>query len=316
MPKTKRRAFVRSVFADAVDMSGKIVVVTGCSPGSLGFASARTLAEWGATVVATSRRDHDKIQRALNDGLPKAKVELAFLELDNRDSVSEFAAWFAQKYERLDVLINCAGVHFDLLSKWQTPQLSGDGIETHWRTNYLGTFQLTQALLPLLQKTGLKFGDARVVNVVSQLHTRGSNEQLFTGAQPYNSWVAYGLSKLALVHYTFELQRRYGSRYQVNSYCLHPGSVGTGVVNRGMATADVLAKLVNLLSPLQSLFMKTPQEGAQTQIRCATEPGLKGGQYFKSFDVAKPSADCKDLAVSRALWEYSQNWLGERVDLV
>jgi NAD(P)-dependent dehydrogenase (short-subunit alcohol dehydrogenase family) len=313
MPQSKRRAFVRATFADPIDMTGKTVVVTGCSPGSLGFASARTLAEWGANVIATSRRDHQLIQAALREGLPQAMVEVAGLELSDRTSVRNFVESFLQKNERLDVLINCAGVHFDLLSKWQQPQLTQDGEEIHWRTNYLGTYQLTESLLPTLLKTGQQFGEARVVNVVSQLHTRGSNEQLLTGAQPYNSWVAYGLSKLALVHYTFALQRKFAGSHNLNAYCLHPGSVGTGVVGRGMETAGFLSKVVSVLSPLQGLFMMNPEEGAQTQLRCATEPELAGGQYFRGFGIAEPSADSVDQSESARLMEYSHSWLKQEL---
>lgn len=125
-----------------------------------------------------------------------------------------------------------------------------------------------------------------MVDVVSTLHKRGSNDQLDTSAQLYNSWVAYGLSKLALVHFTFELQRRFAAQ-GLNAYCLHPGSVNTQVGVKGMATSPLIQSIVKALAPMQSLFMLSPEEGAQTQIKCTTEPELGGVSIIET--VLSPS---------------------------
>ena len=93
------------------------------------------------------------------------------------------------------MLVNNAGILKDVLSRWRTPELSADGIEIHWRTNYLGTFHLTSLLLPMLIESGRASGDARVLNVTSHQHARGRNERLFATTHRYNSWDAYGQSK-------------------------------------------------------------------------------------------------------------------------
>ena len=103
--------------------------------------------------------------------------------------------------------------------------LAEDGREIHWRTNYLGAFHLTWALLPLLQRSGLESGDARVVNVTSGLHDRVGNEDL----PLYHSWDAYGLSKLAMIHMACEIERRFGETYNLHAVALHPGVVMTNL---------------------------------------------------------------------------------------
>ena len=102
------------------------------------------------------------------------------------------------------------------------PPTTKDGFEVHWRTNYLGTFHLTTLLLPCLKQGGLGSGDARVVNVSSRLHDRVNNTDLFNDRDDYNSWDAYALSKLALIHLSFEIDRRFASEYSLRSVALHP----------------------------------------------------------------------------------------------
>src|SRR5690349_4300365 len=167
-----------------------VAVVTGAAPGSLGGATAEALRGLGFRVLTSTR--------SCEPG-PDAHP----LELTDRGSVAAFASWVGETADRLDVLVNNAGVHLDLRGAWREPQLV-DGVEVHWRTNYLGTAQLTRLLLPLLLRTADQHGEARVVNVVSRLHARGRNEGLDGHLSPYDSWAAYGTSKLALVHEAHE----------------------------------------------------------------------------------------------------------------
>jgi len=309
-----RRRFVTALYAEPVDLTGRKVIVTGATPGSLGFETARTLASWGASVVVTTRSNPDAVVEALRARLQYAdarqRVDAHALDLSYSDSVAGFVRWFVAAHgDRLDVLVNNAGIHLDLLSRWKEPHLTDDGFEIQWRTNYLGTAHLTHLLLPLLEKTGLTTGDARVVNVVSQLHTRGSNEDLFEVTRPYNSWQAYGNSKLALVHMTTELQRRYAEESHLHAYCLHPGSVFTNVAAKGLQGTGLVEKVRDALSPVEAFFLKTPEEGAQTQIYCATHPGLRGGLYYEECQPSEASQDASAVEVAARLWAETCAWV-------
>ncbi|MBK6807888.1 MAG: SDR family NAD(P)-dependent oxidoreductase [Sandaracinaceae bacterium] len=204
-----------------MDLHGRRVIVTGTSEGSLGYETARALATWGAEVVVTRRSGAEAIAQQLASA-SGGRVEGRDLDLGSTASVRDFVAWYEREHgARLDVLINNAGIHLDLMSDWKEPHLSPDGFELQWRTNYLGPFQLTLGLLPALRATAAEKGDARVVNVASQLHRKATNADLFTPHTPYDSWVAYGASKLAMVHMAFELERRFAGE-GLHGYVLHP----------------------------------------------------------------------------------------------
>jgi NAD(P)-dependent dehydrogenase (short-subunit alcohol dehydrogenase family) len=273
------------------------VLVTGATPGSLGFETARALRAWGADVVVTARRDPAAAAGALGEGVAGYQ-----LDLSDAGSVARFVAAYGDDVGRLDVLVNNAGVHLDLRSSWTEPALTPDGYEIHWRTNYLGTAHLTHLLLPLLSGAS----DARIVNVVSKLHRRAVNADLFTPRRPYDSWAAYGASKLALVHHAFELQRRCAP---VQGYALHPGAVYTHIADRGLQGHRVLGALRRALAPVERLMLLSPEDGAQTSLHCASAPGLAGGRYLRDCAPAEPSPDALDADVSARLWDATTAWI-------
>ncbi len=285
------------------DLSGRVYLVTGIAPGSIGFETAKALAAWGATVVVTTRSRPEEAAQALRARLPANAGRIDPLPLDLADtaSVDRLAAAVEQRHGRLDGLINNAGIHLDLLSQWKEPRLL-NGHEIHWRTNYLGTLQLTLRLLPLLLRSAAAHGEARVVNVVSMLHARGSNAGLSGGGPAYNSWAAYGNSKLALVHATQELQRRYGPQ-GLKAFSLHPGAVFTNIADKGLSGNPLLEAVRRFFAPMEAIFLLTPEEGAQTTLVCATAPEAVGGAYYRSCRVAPASADSRDAAVSQRLWD-------------
>lgn len=304
-----RKLLVAAPFATRVDLTGKKIIVTGATPGSIGFQTAKTLAAWGATVVVTARSNPEAAASAIVASLGKATVSARALDLSSAESVVRFTDWYvATQGPQLDVLINNAGIHLDLLSQWKQPHLSADGYEIQWRTNYLGTAHLTYRLLPLLQRTAQAGGDGRIVNVVSELHTRGTNAGLFEPPSPYNSWTAYGLSKLALVHATFELQRRHAAA-GVQAYCLHPGAVFTDIASKGLAGNPRLEAMRNAMAPIEAWFLLTPEEGAQTQIHCATQPRLAGGVYYRKCKPARASAYADDASIGARLWDDTLAWI-------
>ncbi len=312
-----RKPFTSSPFAKTVDLSGKKMIVTGSSSGSLGYETAKQLACWGATVIVTTRNNSDDVVTALKNDLEKHNIQIKLdghnLDLSDSASVNQFTQWYERLHgDRLDCLINNAGIHLDLMSKWKEPKLTADGYEIHWRTNYLGTVQLTNNFLPLLRKTGRKFGETRVVNVVSQLHSRGSNKLLFDDNRAYESWQAYGLSKLGLIHFTNELDRRFSQSDNLKSYSLHPGGKSgtyTNVANKGFEGHAIIGLIRKLAAPIEKLFMASAEEGAQTQIYCATAAEAISARYYVNCQIAKASEDSKDAQSARRLWQATEEWL-------
>jgi NAD(P)-dependent dehydrogenase (short-subunit alcohol dehydrogenase family) len=309
-----RSWLVKAPKAERVDLRGKQMIVTGTAPGSIGFETAGQLASWGADVVITTRKNPDAVAAQLRERiageLGHGRIEAHALDLADAGSTQAFITGLLSKHgERLDVLVNNAGIHLDLLSQWRQPRLSADGQEIHWRTNYLGTMQLTLGLLPLLRQTARRQGEARLVNVASQLHSKGSNADLFGMQRPYNSWLAYGNSKLALMHASFELQRRHGAAEGLRSYCLHPGAVYTNIADRGLSGNPRLEALRRAFAPVEKLFLLSPEEGAQTSLYCVTNPDAAGGRYYRRCRPANASPDSADQAVAERLYAQAQAWV-------
>ncbi|MCY3767136.1 MAG: SDR family NAD(P)-dependent oxidoreductase [Gemmatimonadetes bacterium] len=297
----------RKPLATPVDMTGRRVIVTGASPNSLGFETARILASWGATVAATCVRNVQLMESSLKDELRKIgasenNVTAHRLDLCDPDSVNGFAAWYREKHrDKLHVLVNNAGIHRKTFTPRKEPPLAEDGREIHRRTNYLGAFHLTWALLPLLQRSGLESGDARVVNVSSGLHDRVGNESLFSDMPLYHSWDAYGLSKLAMIHMACEIERRFGESYNLHAVALHPGVVMTNLT-LPPAFRGRLGKAAHRIgSLLTSLVLLSPNAGAQTIVMCASTRAIRGGHYYERCAVAEPSENSRDEAVSKRL---------------
>lgn len=309
-----RTLFGTAPKATVTDLSGKHVIVTGASPGSIGFETAKTLATWGAQVTITTRSNPEATVQALLDILNQQQISANItghtLDLTLTDSVQTFAKWYRSTVsERLDILVNNAGIHLDLLSQWKSPNLTADGFEIHWRTNYLGCAMLTDCLLPLLKQTGKKHGEARVINVSSHLHKKGLNSELFTPQRPYNSWEAYGQSKLAVVHHAFELNRRFNQEYNLKGYALHPGAIATNISNKGLEGSGILQKLRNIFAPLEALILMSPEEGAQTQLYCATHPSVVAGKYYERCELGSLNPEANHTAASKQLWNATQQWI-------
>lgn len=297
--------------APRVDVTGRTFVVTGATPGSLGYEVARMLARWGGQVVATCRRDPVAMERSLSDDLAAVPgaggMTAQRLDLADRDSVEAFARFTEEHFAgRLHVLINNAGILKGMFAD-REPRYAPDGVEIHWRTNYLGAFHLTRVLLPLLTRAAQDSGDARLVNVASHQHVRARNDQLFepTGRKSLD---AYGLSKLAMVHMSGEPHRRYGAAGDFRAVALHPGTVDTNMIADVLASDPRLRIVRPVLRPLVRRVLLTPAEGAQTVLWCATAPGLQGGGYYERCAPARPSPEVLDEDVGARLWEASMQW--------
>ena len=268
--------------------------MTGAGPGSIGRAVADALRGEGWDVVVTTRSE------------PVEGHVWQPLDLADRGSVARLAEWYDDRADRLDLLVNSAGIHLDLGSRWTSPQLL-DGHEIHWRTNYLGTVDLTTALLPSLLAAADAHGDARVLHVVSRLHERGTVEALLGTASSYDSWVAYGTSKLGLVHHAAALDEQYADR-GLRALAVHPGAVSTGIADRGLETRPVLRRLRRLAQPLERRVLMSPADSAAHLVRLATDPDTVAGYHHKSKPVP-PSPAAVDLTARAELSVRTAAWL-------
>ena len=278
---------------------GKVILITGGNSG-LGYESALALAQAGATVIISARNEAkgQAALAAIRAAVPGARVELLALNLADLASIRQAAETFRQRYTRLDVLMNNAGV-------MATPyQKTADGFEMQFGTNHLGHFALTGQLLDLLLNTP----ESRVVNVSSNLHTRGKmNFADLHGAQRYDRWGAYCHSKLANLLFTYELQRKL-SRYGASTIAVgaHPGYAATNLQSGSSRLYSGLMWVAN------KLFAQSAAAGALSQIYAATMPEIKGSDYIgpdggMRGQPAKiqSSAASYDEADAARLWEIS-----------
>lgn len=308
------RLFLPKPVAKQRDLSGQSIVVTGAAPGSIGYHTVLCLAHWGAKVVATSLQNVAELEVSLARDLQGLSTEsdqvlVRKLDLCNSNDVFEFQVWFESNMNaRLDVLINNAGIHKNIFDKKTRSADSADGIEIHWRTNYLGTFHLTKVLLPSLLSNANEGRQTRVVNVASHLHDRVSNDVLFHEPKAYNSWDAYAASKLALVHHSFELHRRF-HEHGVDSVALHPGSAYTNMTRPIQEPQGVFRKSIYRANDtLTRLVLLNAHYGAQTSIFCATEPELVGGAYYDRCARAEAASTTQENGVGRDLWNRTESW--------
>jgi len=244
------------------NMSGKVVIITGANSG-IGFEASRALALHGATVIMACR-NLEKGQIAVQQILeqqPSGQVILERLDLADLSSVQDFAAKFLAQFDRLDILINNAGV-------MATPyRKTTDGFELQFGTNHLGHFKLTALLIDRLQNTP----NSRVVTVSSNAHLLGRiNFDDLNADKSYQKWLAYGQSKLANVLFGYELQRR-SARDGRNpiSVVAHPGYAATN-----------LQHTTSFFSFLNPLMAQSPQMGALPILYAATSPEIQGGEYI------------------------------------
>jgi NAD(P)-dependent dehydrogenase (short-subunit alcohol dehydrogenase family) len=281
---------------DMVDMTGKIVVITGGNSG-IGRETARALAQAGATVVITAR-DRAKGESTLSELRaqdPSGQVELVVFDLGDLAAVRSGAAEILGMCDRIDVLVNNAGI---VLSERRE---SADGFEATFAINHLGPFLLTQLLLERLKESA----PARIVNVASTAHKGAPHGLDFDDLQStkhYRGMQTYSRSKLANIYFTTELARRLQDT-GVTANCLHPGTVATGYGRDG-DTSGLLAFGLRISAP----FFLTPKQGARTSIYLASSPEVEGvsGKFFIKCKPRLPSKAAQDDAAARRLWQISE----------
>jgi len=272
-------------------MAEKVCLVTGANSG-IGLEIACGLAEKGSRVVMVAR-DADRGEAARAEVASRTgndRVELLLCNLSSQRQIRELAKAVLASCERLDVLVNNAGL---TLGEYR---LTEDGIEMTFAVNHLAPFLLTNLLLDRVQASA----PARVVTVASDAH-RGNVMDLedVSATRGYSSWRAYGASKLANILFTSELARRLDGT-GVTATCLHPGVVRTGFGRRGPF-------FIRLWFGLMRHFLLSPEKGADTAIWLASSPEVEGasGGYYEKRKLCEPSKAARDRDSAARLWDLS-----------
>lgn len=273
-------------------MDGKRVLITGGNSG-IGVVTATELAKQGAEVILACR-DTEKTANALQLINAQAKIPAINLpvELGNLQSIRKLAKNFLGRYDRLDVLLNNAGVFPP------KQRFTDDGFEMQFGVNHLSHFLLTNLLLDCLKASA----PSRVISVSSMLHKKGEIDfDSIKGYKKYNSQAAYNGSKLANVVFAVELAKRLeGSG--VTSNVLHPGAVST----------DIIRDLPWIIRKVIGLIFISPEKGALTHIMLASDPALSetSGKYYNQCEPEDYSSQADDDALRKKLWDLSVELTG------
>jgi len=303
---------------EGVDLTGKTVFITGGASG-LGEETARAMAARGARVVIAAR-DPQKLESAaqrIREGSANGAVETILLDLADLKSVRRCGEEAAARLERIDILINNAGVMACPLMR------TADGFEMQFGTNHLGHFLLTKYLVPLVEKGA----DKRIVNLSSRGHHIAPvdfDDPNYESGE-YDKWQAYGRSKTANILFSVALEKRFGAR-GIHANALHPGGIVTNL-GRHMTEEDMkwMMKRVEEAQKMGAGGLKTIAQGAATTCWVATAPELegKGGLYAEDCHIAEvddesPIGGVRSYAVDEAkaerLWALSEELVGERFD--
>ncbi len=288
------------------DQQGNVVVITGADSG-IGFEAARVLADKNAMVIAAARNQNkgEKAVQKINDQVKNTDVSLMLIDLASLESVKHFAEEFKKKYNRLDILINNAGVMVPPYSKTE------EGFELQFGVNHLGHFALTALLFDLIRSTS----NPRIVNVSSNAHKMGriDFDDLNWEKRKYNASKAYGDSKLANLYFTYELRDRLQQKnLQVKVTAAHPGW-----------TATNLQRHSSIMEFMNKIFAMSVEKGTLPILRAAVDKDAQSGDYFGPDGFmemtgypAKVESNKLSHSKERAekLWEVSEKMTGINFD--
>jgi NAD(P)-dependent dehydrogenase (short-subunit alcohol dehydrogenase family) len=294
---------------DIPSQRGRTAVVTGV--GGLGYETGLALARAGGEVIMAGRnrqKGREAVGRILA-AAPAASVRFELLDLASLSSIEAFVGRLSATASSLDILVNNAGV-----MSLPTRQETADGFELQFGTNYLGHFAVTMRLLPLL----LKAPAPRVVNLSSLYHRQGViNFDDLQARRAYRPGPAYGQSKLAMLMFALELDRRSkAAAIPLMSNAAHPGFARTELIVNGPGAHGPVYLLSNLL---KSVASHSAAEGALPTLFAATAPQARGGGYYGPsgmFELKGPPAEAavssraRDEGVARRLWTISEELTG------
>lgn len=292
------------------DLAGRIAIVTGANSG-IGWEAALQLARRGARTILACR-DGTRGQAAVDRiraACPTADIEVSPLDLASLASVKAFAQRFSERFPKLDLLVNNAGVM--AIPRRET----ADGFEMQFGTNHLGHFALTGNLLDRLVASG----NARVVTLSSAVHWFGRvNLEDLHGRRAYGSWAAYCQSKLANLLFMLEFNRRLrAANLPIISTACHPGYAATNLQFVGPSmTKSSFGQW--FMSVGNRLVAQSAASGALPTLHAATAPNVQGGQYFGPRFLmlwgaparARISATARNEGLARDLWTRSVEMTG------
>ena len=280
------------------DMHGQVCMVTGATSG-IGRATATALARQGARLVITGRNEAktQRIVDEIQDETSSKTIDYLLADYCDLRQVRSLAEAFQDRYTRLDVLVNNAGVFLN--TRRETPY----GVEQTFLVNHLAPFVLTNLLLDRL----LTSAPARIVNVSSDAHRQGTMDLSDLNYQHGFAGIkAYARSKLATVLFTYELSRRLDSS-GVTVNALHPGHVATGMWRTGF---PILGPLIGWLMARMAM---TPEQGADNSVYLASSPEVAGvtGKYFVKREAVPSAPLSYDVDLARELWQASTRLTGD-----
>ena len=291
------------------DLSGKVIIVTGANTG-IGFHASWEFARKGAETILACRNEQKALKAIglIRKEIPKASVRFMQLDLGSLRSIHQFTEAFRKEYDRLDVLLNNAGI---ILYPYRTTE---DGFESQIGVNHLGHFALTGLLIDLISRTD----GARVVNVSSKGHRMGRmdfDNFMFDGGRDYSRIGAYGRSKLANLLFTYELDGRFKQKgINALSLAAHPGFSYTDLGRRRF-----FRTLWYFFFPVIKLITQSASMGALPSVRAAVDPDVQGTDYFgpdgrrerKGYPVKVSSNGAShNPEDAKKLWEISEELTG------
>jgi NAD(P)-dependent dehydrogenase (short-subunit alcohol dehydrogenase family) len=285
---------------------GRIAIITGANTG-LGYATSKVLAATGMKVIMACR-NLEKAMTARNMILkdhPGSDLQIMLLDLLRLSSVREFAAEYLKRFDRLDLLINNAGIMIPPYMKTE------DGFESQMGVNYFAHFLLTGLLFDTISKTP----GSRIVSLSSIAHKRARiNFEDLHWEKRYSPLKAYGQSKVACLLFAFELNRRIQKAgFRTIAVAAHPGISFTELMRH------IPTSMMSLARPLGKLFAQPPEKGALPTLYAALAQDVNGGDYIgpQGFGEwtgqpgnAKYSDFSKDEKVAERLWEVSEKLTG------
>ncbi|KAF5621009.1 alcohol dehydrogenase [Fusarium sp. NRRL 25303] len=298
---------------DIPDLSGKVILVTGGNTG-LGFEVIYQLSKHKPKHIYLAARSEEKANEAiktLRKKNPNAGL-ITFLQLDlgSFASIKTAAATFRSMSDRLDILINNAGI-------MSVPEgLTEDGYEIQFGTNHLGPALFTTLLLPTLKATAAISTDVRVIFLSSELENMApKNSYLFndlkTTLPKYSTWTRYGQSKLASVHYAQALAN-HNTDLKVMS--IHPGVIATNL--SGPVVKDYNFLMAALFKVAMKFVTVSIEEGTLNHLWTATSPDVKSGAFYFPVGVqGKGSSLSKDGKLRDQLWEWTKKELEPHVTM-